>query len=175
MGVTEGQLKVDVCHVTNVPAEGDGVVISIADPAWDALEAHGDKKIGEGVLGVTDHGNGTCHVSTAPIAVDAEVTTPQDTAVTTDVLANDIYVDPVTPATVDFPVNGTLGPWMGGTITNTPNTDFFGTDSFIYRITGIEGASDTATATITVGPYPLLPRKFQTVVSASIRWKSHHF
>jgi hypothetical protein len=59
--------KWDICHVTNVPTEGDGHVISIADPGWPAHESHGDKKLGEpGVM--FDMGAVTCFVK--PVAVD---------------------------------------------------------------------------------------------------------
>ena len=154
--VTAAQVKVDVCHVTNVPEEGDGHVISIADPAWDAHAEHGDKKVGEPGVTVYEDGTDTrlCHVSTALVAVNDEVTTPMDTPVTTYLLANDIYVEPVNVSVQEFPMNGLLGPFNedNGTITYTPNTDFFGTDSFTYQICDTDGQCDTATVTINVGP-----------------------
>jgi hypothetical protein len=67
--VKAAAVKHDICHVTNVPAEGDGHVISIADPAWLAHEEHGDKMLGEsGVM--ADMERSMCHVSKAPVAVD---------------------------------------------------------------------------------------------------------
>jgi hypothetical protein len=66
---TAGVDKYDICHVTNVPTEGDGHVISIADPGWPAHEEHGDKKLySEGVM--ADMAGTVCHVSTATVAVD---------------------------------------------------------------------------------------------------------
>jgi hypothetical protein len=145
--------KMDVCHVTNVPAEGDGVVISIADPAWDAHEAHGDKTIDDDNL-VTVYEDGTCHVSTAPAleAVDDQVTTPVDTPVTIDVLANDNYVDSVAVSVQVFPQYGTLGIQGLGIFEYTPNAGFIGTDSFTYQICETDGQCDAATVTIIVGP-----------------------
>jgi hypothetical protein len=153
--VTAGQTKSDICHVTNVPAEGDGVVINIADPAWDAHAAHGDRKIDPTDPLVTDNEDGTCHVSTAPaapVAVDDEVTTPVDTPVNINVLANDIYVDLASVVLQLGPSAGQVGPWDGGTITYYPDPGFLGTDSFTYQICDTSDQCDTATVTITVGP-----------------------
>jgi hypothetical protein len=137
--------------VTNVPEEGDGHWISIADPAWESHAAHGDKKLGEGAI---DNGDGTCYVtecSEPPDAVDDEVTTPMDTPVTFDVLANDTYVEPVVVLLQVGPSHGLVGPWVDGTITYYPDPGFFGTDSFTYQICDTCGQCDTATVTITVG------------------------
>jgi hypothetical protein len=150
-----GWEKMDVCHVTNVPAEGDGIIINIADPAWDAHEAHGDRKIDPNDPLVTDNGDGTCHVSSGldgPDAVDDAVTTPVDTPVTIDVLANDIYVEPVVVLLEVGPSHGLVGPWADGTITYTPDPGFSDTDSFTYRICDTAGQCDTATVIIIVGP-----------------------
>ncbi len=146
--------KYDVCHVTNVPTLGDGHVISIADPGWPAHESHGDKKFGQpGVM--FGMGAEICHVVTepvAPVAVDDEVTIPMDTPVTINVLANDIYDDPVFVSVQEFPQYGILEAPSDGIIEYTPNAGFVGTDSFTYQITDSDGLFDTATVTITVGP-----------------------
>jgi hypothetical protein len=144
--------KVDVCHVTNVPEEGYGVIISIADPAWLVHEAHGDKEIG---MGAVDDGDGKCHLQECPlepVAVDDEVTTPVDTPVKINVLANDDYCDLVAVSVQVFPQYGILGIVEPGIFEYTPNTGFVGADSFVYRITDTGGQYDTATVTITVGP-----------------------
>ena len=145
--VTAAAEKVDVCHVTNVPAEGDGRVISIADPAWSTHLSHGDRKIGES--GVTVDGS-NCRVSQAPVAVDDFPTTPVDTPVEIDVLANDSYTDPVTVSVQVFPQYGTLGIVNIGIFEYTPNPGYVGIDSFIYQICNNAGQCDTATVTITV-------------------------
>ena len=140
--------KMDVCHVNNVPAEGDGHIISIADPAWPAHAEHGDKEIDNGATG---RGDGTCFL-TALEAVDDAVTTPVDTPVTIDVLANDIYVDPVVVSLQVGPSHGLVGPWVDGTITYYPDPGFFGTDSLTYQICDTGGQCDSATVTINVRP-----------------------
>ena len=149
-----GVEKVDVCHVTNVPEVGDGHVISIAYPAFEAHEKHGDRLVGD--PGVTVDADGrTCHISIEPVAPDAvddQVTTPVDTPVTIDVLANDIF-DPTVYVSVQvFPQHGILGIVEVGTFEYTPNAGFVGTDSFIYQICDTASQCDTATVTITVGP-----------------------
>jgi hypothetical protein len=146
--VAAGQIKYDVCHVTNDPKAGDGHVISIADPAWETHEAHGDKMIGDGA---EPNGDGTCYLVTFE-AVDDEVTMPLDTPQTINVLANDSYVGDVVVSLQTGPSNGLVGPWANGTITYYPDKGFFGTDSFTYQICDTGGQCDTATVTITVGP-----------------------
>jgi hypothetical protein len=114
---------------------------------------------------VTDYGDGTCHVSqaAAPTANDDKVTTPVDTPVTIDVLANDIYCGTVEPATVVFPDSGSLGPWDGGTITYYAVAGSSCTDSFTYQICDTAGQCDSATVYITVGPQlPDLQHRIQT-------------
>ena len=150
--VVAAAAKPDVCHLTNVPEQGDGHIITIADPALPAHEAHGDKEIDPNDPSVTDNGDGTCHVSTAPDAVDDAVSTSVDTPVTIDVLANDIYVGTVVVSVQVFPQYGILGIVGGGVFEYTPNAGFVGTDSFTYQVCNTAGQCDTATVTITVGP-----------------------
>jgi hypothetical protein len=125
------------------------VTSSLADPAWPAHAEHGDKEIGNGATARED---GTCYLSTALDAVDDAVATPVDTSVTIDVLANDIYVDSAVVSLQVGPSHGLVGPWVDGTITYSPDSGFFGTDSFTYQICDASGLCDTATVTITVGP-----------------------
>ena len=72
--------------------------------------------------------------------------------VSPDVLANDIYVDPVVVSVQVFPQYGILGIVSGGIFEYTPNAGFVGTDSFTYQLCDTGGQCDTANVTITVGP-----------------------
>jgi hypothetical protein len=148
IGATAAWEKMDVCHVTNVPTEGDGGVISIADPAWGAHEAHGEKMIGERAI---EDGDGKCHLVEID-AIDEKLTTPVDTLVKIDVLANDTYIEPVVVSVQVFPQYGILGIVDIGIFEYTPNAGFVGTDNFTYQICDTGGHCDTATVTITVGP-----------------------
>ncbi|PIB29897.1 Ig-like domain-containing protein [Maribacter sp. 4G9] len=116
---------------------------------------------------------GNCDTATVTItvgtpqmldAVDDEVSTPQDTVVDIDVLANDTGIPADGELTVTDPANGTVEINDGGTpddITDdvliyTPDTGFNGTDTFEYTVCDSEGNCDTATVTIIVGTPPVL-------------------
>jgi Big-like domain-containing protein len=91
-----------------------------------------------------------------PVAVADVLTTPQNTAATLDVSANDSVVAPALLSQVLVitpPLNGKAAP-IGintGVVTYTPNLNFFGTDTFSYVLVDSAGAiSNLATVTVTV-------------------------
>ena len=86
-----------------------------------------------------------------PVAQDDAATTPFETPVTVDVLANDsdpdgdpLAVDSTTPAGHGSVANN------GGSVTYTPAAGFSGTDSFGYTATDGNGGTASATVTVTV-------------------------
>jgi len=87
-----------------------------------------------------------------PMAVDDEVTIPQDTPIVIPVLTNDTDIDgdPLTVTDVMDPANGSVTINADGTITYTPNSGFLGVDTFEYTISDGNGGTDTATVTLTV-------------------------
>jgi len=89
-----------------------------------------------------------------PVAVDDTATTPEETTVTIDVLANDSDPDgdPLMVMAVSVPVNGTAVNNGDGTVTYTPNNNFTGTDLFTYTVQDGQGGSSTATVTVEVTP-----------------------
>ncbi|MFZ5824517.1 MAG: S8 family serine peptidase [Bacillota bacterium] len=93
-------------------------------------------------------------VNDAPVANGDSATTTKNTAVTIDVLANDSDVDgdslTVSIVSGSGPSNGMVTVNTDKTVTYTPNTDFVGTDSFVYQITDPGGLSSQATVSITV-------------------------
>ncbi len=96
-------------------------------------------------------------VDDAPVAVDDEVTTDEDTVLNGDVFADngsgvdsDVDGDTLTVTSNTNPSNGYVTVNPVGTFTYTPNLNFNGTDSFTYTISDGNGGSDTATVTITV-------------------------
>jgi len=152
-GAKGGQEKMEICHVTDDPEQGDGVVITIAKPAWKAHAAHGDMETVDEL--VTVDGDGMCHVSTAPaapVARDDQVTTPAGTKVTIDVLANDSYDSLASASIQSWPQNGSMSQLGLGIWEYTPIPIHPGTDSFSYKLCDTAGQCDTATVTITVGP-----------------------
>jgi Bacterial Ig domain len=99
----------------------------------------------------------------APVAVPDAFTTTENTPLASDVSANDVVVAPATLASVVVitpPLNGTAVPLgiNSGIVTYTPNTGFFGTDSYGYVLIDSTGqVSNIATVTVTVNFVALGP------------------
>ncbi len=95
-----------------------------------------------------------------PFATTDSASTPEDTAVTIDVAANDTDPDGnldlasanTTCPGCAVPADGALTDNGDGSFTYTPNLDFNGTDGFVYEICDTLGACDTAAVSITVTP-----------------------
>ncbi|MBI3468480.1 MAG: tandem-95 repeat protein [Planctomycetes bacterium] len=95
----------------------------------------------------------------SPVAGDDDRTTPFDTPIVIDVLANDSDPDgTLDPTTVEIdhdgdPQNGSVSiDPVTGQITYTPNPEFFGTDTFKYAVLDNDLANSLATVTVTVLP-----------------------
>ncbi len=97
-----------------------------------------------------------------PYAMDDSIgPIPAGQPSTLNVLANDVSGSqpPIRISSVTQPANGQVQIFDNNTPSNfaddriiyTPNTNFFGTDSFTYRITDAQGFSSTATVTVQVG------------------------
>jgi large repetitive protein len=88
-----------------------------------------------------------------PTAENDAVTTNEDTPVRVPVLANDVDPDGDALTVVSASAgNGTVTINADGSLLYTPNANFNGEDTIIYRISDGEGGFATATATITVRP-----------------------
>ena len=87
-----------------------------------------------------------------PVARIDEATTPKNTAVTVDVLANDTDPngDALDVTGVGQPANGTASVNGDDTVTYTPSSGFSGTDSFTYSISDGKGGAASSTVRITV-------------------------
>ncbi len=87
----------------------------------------------------------------APVALDDSFTFDEDTPAVLDVLANDSDADgdSLSPVIVEGPSNGTLTLNADGTLTYTPNPDFFGEDSFTYQANDGTDVSGVATVLLT--------------------------
>ena len=84
-----------------------------------------------------------------PVAVNDMDTTPVNTPIVIDVLRNDTPHG-ITPHVTTTPANGTAVVNLDNTVTYTPNTNFVGTDTFLYELCNIDGVCVTATVTIRV-------------------------
>ena len=97
-----------------------------------------------------------------PEAVDDTANGTEDNAVTLtagDLLGNDSDPDgdAISITAVSDGAHGTAVLNGDGSVTYTPNADFFGEDTFSYTISDTNGHSDTATVTVTVGGTPDAP------------------
>ena len=91
-------------------------------------------------------------VNDDPVASDDSISTNEDTPITFDLLANDsdVDLDSLDVASVSQGANGSVVINPDGTVTYTPDADFYGTDSFTYTVTDGQGGSDTASVDVTV-------------------------
>jgi PKD repeat protein len=106
-------------------------------------------------------------INDAPIAVDDQATTTENTQAIINVLSNDIDVDITdifTVTAVTQPTNGTTTINAGNTVTYSPTLNFNGLDIFTYTVS--DGVlSDTAVVTVTVNPVNTIPQVTVAVVS----------
>ena len=91
-----------------------------------------------------------------PTAVDESVSTDEDVPVTVDVLGNDTDPDgdvlSVDPAFPPIAGHGTVVINPDGTLTYTPDANYDGTDTIVYRVTDGQGGLSTGIVTVTVLP-----------------------
>jgi Cadherin-like/Bacterial Ig domain/Cohesin domain/Secretion system C-terminal sorting domain len=100
--------------------------------------------------------NGSVTVTAVSVtATDDIAVTQEDVAVTVDVLSNDFGTLPLDPASVSVTTIPSVGSAerdpISGRITYTPETDYYGSVTFAYRVSDGEGnVSNIAQVTITV-------------------------
>jgi hypothetical protein len=131
------------------------------DPSFDFSSVTITTEIGTATLeGGGDFQNDPAHDSlfvlanAAPVAVNDNVTTNEDTPLTFDVRSNDTDGDgdTLSATSTSSPAHGVLTqPVAGGPFTYTPTANYNGSDSFTYSVTDGTGSS-AATVSITVVP-----------------------
>ncbi|MCH8119310.1 MAG: tandem-95 repeat protein [Planctomycetes bacterium] len=87
-----------------------------------------------------------------PVAKPHSVTTMEDTSVTISLTGSDPDSDPLAYSTVTGPSHGSLN----GTAPNlnyTPNANFYGSDSFTFKVN--DGTADSALATVSITVSPV--------------------
>ncbi|MDT8421905.1 MAG: tandem-95 repeat protein, partial [Desulfuromonadales bacterium] len=103
------------------------------------------------VAGDTETGTVTVTVNPVADVVDDALVTDEDNPVSFNVLANDIFAgSPIVTAATQG-TNGSVSFLPDGTVTYTPNTNYFGSDSFTYTVTS-GGVTETATVNVTINP-----------------------
>ena len=83
-----------------------------------------------------------------PVVMDTALSTPEDVALNIELLATDSDDDDLTFNIVQNPSSGTLSTLDGNKTVYTPNLDFFGSDSFSYKVN--DGITDSNIATVTI-------------------------
>ena len=91
-------------------------------------------------------------VNDAPVGADVSTSTPEDTARNGTLPGTDIDGDPLTWSKVTDPSHGTLSVNTNGNYTYTPAANYNGPDSFSYRVSDNQGASNTYAVNLTVTP-----------------------
>ena len=147
--------------VVGAPAKGTVVVTNPATGAYTYTpnaNANGADaftfKANDGALdsGVATVSITITPVNDAPVAVNDAISTFQSTAVTGNVLTNDVDVDgnTLTAAIVVRPTHGSVTLNANGSFTYTPSNGYRGADSFTYRASDGSLTSNVATVAITV-------------------------
>ncbi|GAB5389127.1 MAG: hypothetical protein Alpg2KO_20950 [Alphaproteobacteria bacterium] len=92
-------------------------------------------------------------VNDAPVAVADTRAGEEDSTINGNLIANDTDADgdDLTASLVSGASNGSVTVSPGGSFLYTPDANFSGTDSFVYRVSDGE-LTDTATVTVIVGP-----------------------
>ncbi len=130
---------------------------SLESTATDLGTAGADDSYGYGLVNVLAAYNLLASGGNQPpVANNDSASTPKNTAVRIDVLANDSDpdgdgIDPATVAITAPPGNGSAVVNSDGTVTYTPNHNFGRTDTFDYTVADVLGAtSNVARVTVTV-------------------------
>jgi DNA-binding beta-propeller fold protein YncE len=139
-------------------------------PAGDSVYVLGDSGVAEFARGV------------APLCAPANVATSFGTPVAIALKCADLHGDPITIATAANPAHGTLGPvnQATGAVTYTPAAGFSGTDTFSFAASDGVNSSAPSTATIAVGPRPMVrklklsPKSFVSLRHGGVTIASKH-
>jgi len=98
-------------------------------------------------------------VNDAPIANHQSVSTPEDTALPITLSGAEVEGNPLTYILVSGPTNGVIGGFNTntGALTYSPNTNYNGSDSFIFSVKDGTTNSAVAAVSITVTPVNDVP------------------
>jgi hypothetical protein len=93
-------------------------------------------------------------VNDAPTLMDQTATLDEDGSITIDPLASatDIDGDTLVATVVAGPTHGTLTVTADGSVNYRPDAEYFGSDSYTYRINDGQADSNIATVNLTVNP-----------------------
>ena len=99
-----------------------------------------------------------------PTAANGSATSNEDIAINSTVTATDLDGDTLTYTTATGPAHGTVTWNSGGNYTYTPASNFYGADSFTYKVN--DGTLDSLTATVSLTINPINDAPVNAVPSA---------
>ena len=142
-----------------VDTGASGVLDNTVDIEKDGSDSNGQRAYDTDLS--NNSATASVTIATGPTAVDDSGSTDSATAITIDVLANDVEGSAAMDLTSVTLVSGAAYgniyvPVDSGQITYTPNGSYEGVDTFTYTVSDINGVvSNTATVTITVTSEPV--------------------
>ncbi len=117
-----------------------------------APEFTGSQTIFYTITDGTDQSLGVLYVTveenTIPVANPVSVSTTQEISVDIDLSGSDVNSDSLFYTLVDNPSNGVVSVSGDGKTIYTPNSGFFGSDSFSFKVN--DGMDDSSTASVTI-------------------------
>ncbi len=155
----------------SVVDNGDGTITYTPLPNFSGSDAY--------TYTITDNNGGVATATVTvivdnanddPVAIDDFDGTIEDIPVTTDVLDNDYDPegDLLSISSLSPPTHGVAVDNGDGTISYTPNCNFYGTDTYTYHITDGNGGSASATVTIFVNPMQDAPNAVDDIASTAV-------
>jgi large repetitive protein len=143
-----------------------GALSFIAAPNFEAPTDTGGNNVYDVTVQVSDGQGGidtqaiavtVNPVNDAPVAVDDSYITNEDTTLTVaaaGVLGNDTDADgdPLSAILVSGPAHGSMTLNANGALSYTPLSNYFGPDSFTYKLNDGQADSNVATVSLTVNP-----------------------
>jgi len=111
---------------------------------YKANDGTGDSNVATVTITITP-------VNDAPVAKDQAVSIPEDTPTLIALPATDVDSDVLASTIITGPTHGVLS-GSGAQITYTPNLNYFGPDSFTFKVNDGTTDSNIATVSITVTP-----------------------
>jgi VCBS repeat-containing protein len=106
------------------------------------------------------------NVNDAPVAVAADIAVAQNKARSFTLTGSDADGDPLTFALVLAPTNGTVVIATNGPATYTPNTNYFGSDTFRFKVN--DGRADSAPTAVTLSVSPSGPPQIKAPTSVQV-------
>ncbi|MDX1919723.1 MAG: cadherin-like domain-containing protein, partial [Candidatus Caenarcaniphilales bacterium] len=107
--------------------------------------------------------------NSSPLALSDSGSNQEDSAITMSLLPNDSDPDgdTLTITSVTQGANGSVLINSDGTVTYTPNANFYGSDTFTYTISDGHGGTSTASVNVTIDPVDDLPEAVNDMTTTS--------